>query len=486
MEGISMAERQVTLAPIPGFEDRTGYELKLCQYIAASLNHTFQLHGFGEIQTPVVERAGTFGGIDENPARQREMFCFDHHNYQSDGHLIEKEPVVLRPEGTAPVCRHLAYLIATGGAEFPLKFFYTQPMFRNEPADQLSRGKRRMFYQSGVEFLQDAQASPEERIATDAEVCNIAYRGLFNLGFSKNSVNIRLNDIRLFDYIVTAIRGTVGNKEVSLKVEDPSTGDYVDSTMSYRPALKKVIDGISVSRIIGDDYQLRINLSNLESILTQLNIRGRLKKAIELVAEVAGIETSVEDFQKRISEPKLSGVFDEQRQLSEYLAMLGVPHSFDFGVVRGLDIYSGGIVMQVDMVRDRDILAEVAGGGRYDELVGNFLRERAFSGTDEQTGVEVPASGFAYGLDRVVNAAMGSSLFEGESPRGLDFFVDEKPIDVIVYSKDFGKSLLEANEVRYAGSDRVRAEADLTRGNEIAARKHADSIGAEFLVVDGD
>jgi len=67
-------------------------------------------------------------------------------------------------------------------------------------------------------------------------------------------------------------------------------------------------------------------------------------------------------------------------------------------VVRGFSYYTGP-VFQIDAVSDDGtLLPEIGGGGRYDKLIGQNLR--AF-GVDR----DVPATGFAFGTERLVNAA---------------------------------------------------------------------------------
>lgn len=61
--------------------------------------------------------------------------------------------------------------------------------------------------------------------------------------------------------------------------------------------------------------------------------------------------------------------------------------SFDFSLARGLDYYTGLIYEAV--LTDTDRVGSIAGGGRYDGLVGMF------------SGKVVPAVGVSIGIERV-------------------------------------------------------------------------------------
>ena len=75
--------------------------------------------------------------------------------------------------------------------------------------------------------------------------------------------------------------------------------------------------------------------------------------------------------------------------LFQYLEAFGVIDriSFDFSLARGLDYYTGLIYEAV--LTDTDRLGSIAGGGRYDGLIGMF------------SGKVVPAVGASIGIERV-------------------------------------------------------------------------------------
>jgi len=75
--------------------------------------------------------------------------------------------------------------------------------------------------------------------------------------------------------------------------------------------------------------------------------------------------------------------------LFEYCEAMGcLDHlSFDFSLARGLDYYTGLIYEAV--LTDTDRVGSIAGGGRYDGLVGMFA------------GKPIPSAGVSIGIERV-------------------------------------------------------------------------------------
>jgi histidyl-tRNA synthetase len=63
---------------------------------------------------------------------------------------------------------------------------------------------------------------------------------------------------------------------------------------------------------------------------------------------------------------------------------------FDFTLIRGMGYYTGSIFE----ITYKDLGYSIAGGGRYDEMVGNFIGEK------------IPAIGFSIGFERLVNQLM--------------------------------------------------------------------------------
>ena len=71
------------------------------------------------------------------------------------------------------------------------------------------------------------------------------------------------------------------------------------------------------------------------------------------------------------SNPMAKAGIDEMELLLKYCDLMGAGHrvSFDCSLARGLDYYTG-VIYEAVFVGER--VGSVAGGGRYDNLVGMF------------------------------------------------------------------------------------------------------------------
>ena len=127
-------------------------------------------YGYDLVLLPLFEATEVFArGVGETTeVVQKQMYTFQDKAGRS---------LTLRPEGTAPVVR--AFLEA--GAGGITKLAYSGPMFRYE---RPQAGRRRQFYQVGVEYLGSRAA------ATDAEVIELGYRYLVEAGVPGLTVQV--------------------------------------------------------------------------------------------------------------------------------------------------------------------------------------------------------------------------------------------------------------------------------------------------------
>ena len=121
-----------------GTKDILPDEISLWQNIEAAGRNIFNIYGYKEIRTPIIEEAGLFIRSigDATDIVQKEMYAFSDRGGRN---------IALRPEATASIAR--AYiensLFQAGG---PTKLFYIGPMFRSE---RPQHGRQRQFYQIG-------------------------------------------------------------------------------------------------------------------------------------------------------------------------------------------------------------------------------------------------------------------------------------------------------------------------------------------------
>jgi len=146
--------------------------------------------------------------------------------------------------------------------------------------------------------------------------------------------------------------------------------------------------------------------------------------------------------------------------LRRHLDALGTPYTVDPKLVRGLDYY-GRTLFEIKGAYDKlGAGSTLVGGGRYDGMVAQL------------GGPEVPAIGFAAGLERLLIAS--------------DLTVPSNVVDVLI--APIGERAVEAalvlgRDVRRAG---VRCDVDSRKTSIKAQLRRANSLGARFAVILGD
>lgn len=415
------------LSPLKGLQDRTGLEMKVLRFAGAKLSETFQRHGFEEIETPLIESPLTWAG--DKPISKKRKFTdiiFGLKEYIKDEgkfKLLRTIPAELRPEGTLPVCRFLANRIIAGNTRLPLRVFYVTPMFRNEDVRDYSDTKKLMFYQAGLELI-----GPKDPIA-DIAVIEIAAESIADLGF-KGKTSLRLSDMGLFEGLMELI--TPQKRELREQ-----------RFQKMRSDMKEAIDNISKYRAQKNEEKEREARKNLDRLISLYGISNENRAHISLITDNIGhLSQMASTFSALKSRnARISRAISELEFISTALLELDVSHSIDPAVVRGLDIYTGPVFqLDIELPNGR-VIDEAAGGGRYDNDVGRFLEGVGIKGR------KVPATGFAYGLDRVVSAIIQTSgLPEKASVNynllasSTDFLVSgENPVEILKTARELRK-----------------------------------------------
>ncbi len=377
-----MMDKLITrLNPLSGFDDRIGPSLKVQRQIETQIRELFESYGYQEYLPPMLERAEIYGeGVAFDPTPwiedtiptpktwnatvKREFLPIEITDFRGDTPL-QRDLCILRPEGTASLCRYIAKNIlergldATGFRE--LKIYYIIPCFRNEGVENLNSTKRREFNQIGLEYV----GTP--KLDADVEAFYLGYKGLANIARPSDIV-ARVSDVNIFRGLCNA-------------------SGYDTET---RVRMKEGIDVLSKARVLGKDD----NETKSEVEIYLANLSPDIRKAWVSLYSVIGDESSIDEIEKT-TRIKLGELKDFFAGLKEN----GVPVVFDPGMIRGWEYYTG-LVCQFDVKTRDKVYAEVAGGGRYNSLIGNFVRRYGIDG-------DIPATGFAYGTERLVEIALG-------------------------------------------------------------------------------
>ncbi|MCL6096088.1 MAG: histidine--tRNA ligase [Patescibacteria group bacterium] len=198
------------------------------------------------------------------------------------------------------------------------------------------------------------------------------------------------------------------------------------------------------------------------------NLKPQFVSAIDKLEKIGKDGVTKELIQKGMEKKKakeLMDAFDEAEstetlnELFENLEALGLEKNRDFvfktSLARGLDYYTSTIF---EIICNDYQYGSLAGGGRYDNLIGIFA------------GKQIPAVGISFGFDRVIEAMDELNLF----PAGLSV------TEVLVTNTNEKKALEIANTLRESG---INTEVYLEEKDLEKQLKYADKKDIPFAII---
>ncbi len=315
-------------ASLPGFRDFYPEDLAVRNYIMEVWRDVARRYGFQEWDGPPLEPTELY--IEKSgPEIVQQLYNF-----------VDKgdRPVALRPEMTPTFARMVG--ARASALRKPIKWFSIPQLFRYERAQ---RGRLREHFQLNLDIV------GEEGVAADVELIAAALDILRAFGLTAQDVVARVSDRRL----LRALLEHAGVPDDRL---------------------------VQVYNIVD-----KLEREPIESIESRLRTEAALEAAV--ISAVLGIFERREFADVRDSYGGLPGISEEvgrMQQLLDDLGAMGLGEfvRFDLGVVRGLAYYTGVVFELFDRQGE---LRAIAGGGRYDDLLG------VLGGTD------LPALGFGMG-----------------------------------------------------------------------------------------
>ena len=148
------------------------------------------------------------------------------------------------------------------------------------------------------------------------------------------------------------------------------------------------IFGSNDKSLVGDMLRAidKIQKKSKQEIISEFKDRYDIAK-LEKILEFSQIKGTIQEVESKIDTSKLQS-WTELKQLLDSLENRGIVHTrINFGIVRGLDYYSG---MVFEVFDKNSTLGALAGGGRYDSLTKAFGRE------------DIGATGVAGGVERII------------------------------------------------------------------------------------
>jgi len=333
-----------------GTRDYGPKQMAIREKVFKTIIDVFQKHGAVEINTPVFELKETLTG-----------------KYGDDAKLIYDikdqggEILSLRYDLTVPFARY----VAMNKIDKIKRFHIARVYRRDNPA--MTKGRYREFYQCDFDI-----AGAYDPLIPDAECVKVVAEILTKLELG-NFV-IKINHRKLLDGIF-AVCGVPQDKFRTIC----SSVDKLDKT-----PWEEVKDEMVKEKDLAAD------------------IADRIYEYVQLKGGQDLVDRLLEDSKLCANKSSKQGI-DEIKLLLKYCEIYNVLDkvSFDLSLARGLDYYTGVICEAIITSLPEELLkaapgeqvgvGSVAGGGRYDDLVGMF----------DSKGKKIPCIGISIGIERL-------------------------------------------------------------------------------------
>ncbi len=328
-------------------------EVALRDWAMAQILAVYRRHGFVRIETPAVESLRLLLRSDGG---ENEKLIFKilkrGEKLEAAGRPEDMADLGLRFDLTVPLVRYYAHNHPR--LPQPLKAIQIGPVWRAERPQQ---GRYRQFTQGAIDGLGVASEVAEiELILATTEA--LAALGLKDL-------TVRLNDRRLLGAMVAHCGF------------DPARAGSVFIALD------------------------KLDKIGRDAVAAELREAGHPADAAGRLLELLGAVATPAALQALLGARAEADVWRGLQRILDTVAGQAAGRFrivFDATLVRGMGYYTGPIFE----IQHGDATSSIAGGGRYDRMVGKFI------------GRDVPATGFSIGFERVI----GILMERGASPEG--------------------------------------------------------------------
>ena len=401
--------------PLKGMRDLLPREQTLRDYIQGQILETYRAAGFQRISTPILE---DMENLDKSDGGDNLNLIFKvlkrgdklAHALAS-GDEKQLSDMGLRYDLTLPLSRY--YAANRNELPTPFKVIQTDRVYR---AERPQKGRLREFVQCDIDILGDSSPNAE------VELIDVTARALLKIGFTGFTVNI--NDRR----ILRAMLEKMG-----------FAADQLDSVC------------------ISFDKMDKIGADGVKAELTEKGFAAEAVQALDDFLRAG--DFSLDTVAAKVDDEALTADLRYVIAASEKVANGRYGIAYAPSLVRGQGYYTG-MVFEVTCPQ---FSGAVAGGGRYDNMVGKFI------------GQQVPAVGFSIGFERVC----GILLEQGYQIPGA------KQKIALLYDKsaDFPAVLAKAAQLRESYNVTVLQQAKKL-GKQLGQLEAAGFSGAAFMEKD--
>ncbi len=356
------------ITPVKGTNDYLPAEAELRDYLQKKICETYENCGFQRIFTPIIE---DIENLDKSEGGDNLNLIFkvmkrgDKLKKAIDAGDVNKiADMGLRYDLTLPLSRYYANNRAS--LPNPFKVIQIDKVYR---AERPQKGRLREFMQCDIDIL--GSDSP----TCEIELMHTTAKALLGIGIDQ--FKIKVNDRRILKEILLS----AGFEE-----------DQLDSVCITFDKLSKIkAEGVE-AELTGKGFDAEVIAKFMKMIE---NAPFTLEYVRSLCKNTEYIDT-------------LTMIIDTANSLSEGKYTV----EYDMTLVRGQGYYTG-TVFEIESL---DFGSSIAGGGRYDNLIGKFLKE------------QIPAVGFSIGFERIFSILMDRKNALQDKAKKVVLLYDEAEI----------------------------------------------------------
>ena len=360
-----------------GMKDILPKEMELREYLLGIIQSSYKSYGFNRIETPALEDISNLTG-GQGGDNEKLIFKILKRGEKLNLETAQKENDLvdagLRYDLTVPLARY--YANNSDKLISPFKSLQIGSVWR---AERPQKGRFRQFTQCDIDILGDATNAAEiELILATTEVLSKLC--------PKNKFTLRINDRNILSALVRA-------------------SGIEEKDMSAVFIILDKLDKIGIEGVKKELTQLGIDKEKVENYIAIIN---KLESSTDNKFKLEFIRENTKEF---LPDDCIDGLLTiinvvEECKTADFNII------FDASLVRGMGYYTGTI-FEVSM---EGFSGSVAGGGRYDKVIGKFSSK------------EVPACGFSIGFERIVTILMEMD-FEPEKEPVKKAYLYEKGLN---------------------------------------------------------
>ena len=360
-----------------GMKDILPKEMELREYLLGIIQSSYKSYGFNRIETPALEDISNLTG-GQGGDNEKLIFKILKRGEKLNLETAQKENDLvdagLRYDLTVPLARY--YANNSDKLISPFKSLQIGSVWR---AERPQKGRFRQFTQCDIDILGDATNAAEIELI-------LATTGVLSKLCPKNKFTLRINDRNILSALVRA-------------------SGIEEKDMSAVFIILDKLDKIGIEGVKKELTELGIDKEKVENYIAIIN---KLESSTDNKFKLEFIRENTEGF---LPDDCIDGLLTiinvvEECKTADFNII------FDASLVRGMGYYTGTI-FEVGM---EGFSGSVAGGGRYDKVIGKFSSK------------EVPACGFSIGFERIVTI-LTEENFEPEKEPVKKAYLYEKGLN---------------------------------------------------------